>query len=119
MEGMKLREYQAPYGKQRMIKHLKYRYDQAIEHQETSYPRDIMASLGITYRAIAQPKQNEVWFLRCENIPHILPPYLTKLDIDLTSWIGRGFTKEDVNYILIDTPSDLEHPVKILHKDEK
>jgi hypothetical protein len=57
-------------------------------------PADDMKSLGITYQHVTgQSMADEVWFWNCENVPELLPPYITKLKINPHDVIGYGLSK--------------------------
>lgn len=68
-------------------------------HQE--HPQEVMRGLGITYQhSTPQSIADCWWFWNCENIPEILPEYLSIMDNDPVECIGWGLSEEDANKIL-------------------
>lgn len=66
----------------------------------TKHPQTIMKELGITYqKSTPQSIADQWWFWNCENIPPVLPDYLTEMKNDPMECIGYGLSKEDAEAI--------------------
>lgn len=75
--------------------HLRYGLMTAHDNGETRHAQETMKALGITYQhATPQSISDEWWFWNCENIPSVLPPYLTQLKIRPADAIGWGLDEE-------------------------
>jgi hypothetical protein len=58
---------------------------------ESSHPQAVMKTLGITYQhSTPQSMAEQWWFWIPENLPDLLPKYITVTDIDPMSFIGFG-----------------------------
>jgi NADH:ubiquinone oxidoreductase subunit E len=66
------------------MKHLKYCIQTAqMLCGEKRHAQEVMKELGITYRhCTAQSMFDQWWFWNCDNIPDILPKYLSVLNRD-------------------------------------
>ncbi len=54
-----------------------------------------MKRLGITYQhATPQSMGDQWWFWNCENVPDVLPPNITELEIDPMLAVGHGLSME-------------------------
>lgn len=61
----------------------------------------VIKDLGITYQhATPQSIADQWWFWNCENIPNVLPEYLTELNLNPMDAIGYGLSKETALSIL-------------------
>ena len=82
--------------------HLRYDYIGAsMTYNESRHAKVVMAELGITYQ-IATPQSvcDQWWFWNCDNIPYILPTFITPLIIDPMDCIGYGLSKADAESII-------------------
>jgi hypothetical protein len=80
--------------------HIRFDLMVAPDHNETRHPQLAMKDMGITYQhATPQSLGDQWWFWNCENVPDILPAYLTELKLDPTEAIGFGLSKEDAEKI--------------------
>ena len=84
-----------------MMKHLKYDLITAhVKHDITKHAQVTMKELGITYtHSTPQSMSDSWWFWNCENLPDILPSYLTELKIDPMEAIGWGLSQEKAESI--------------------
>ena len=68
-----------------------YNYPDDDRHAQT-----IMKELGINYQhSTPQTMGDQWWFWNCENVPEILPAYITPLELDPMECIGYGLSEED------------------------
>jgi hypothetical protein len=75
------------------LKHLRYDIMAGIKSNENRHPQDVMKALGISYQyAVPQSIADQWWFFNCENVPSLLPSYLTELNIDPIKCIGHGLS---------------------------
>ena len=66
-------------------------------HHGSGHPQEVMAKLGIEYRhAIPQSMGDCWWFFGCENLPNILPKYLSMLKLPEGEKKHWGVTDEDL-----------------------
>jgi hypothetical protein len=64
------------------------------------HPQTVMKELGITYQhSTPQSMGDQWWFWNCENLPEILPKYLTEMKNDPMECIGYGLSKETAERI--------------------
>jgi len=84
-----------------MTKHLKFSYLTAqVGCGEKRHAQEVMSDLGITYQhATPQSMVDQFWFWNCENIPEILPKYLTELNANPMECIGFGLSQENAEKI--------------------
>lgn len=76
--------------------HLRYKMTDAYYCGEQRHPQVVMKELGITYQhATPQSMGDQWWFWNCENVPEVLPQYLTDLGMDPHEAIGYGLSKDD------------------------
>lgn len=67
----------------------------ATDCNENRHPLVVMRELGITYKQeTPQTMGEQWWFWNCENIPEVLPEYLSELTVTPSEAIGFGLTKE-------------------------
>ena len=67
-----------------------------VDCDDNRHPQTIMESLGITYQhATPQSLGDQWWFWNCENIPDLLPIYMTDLDLNPMECIGFGLSEDD------------------------
>ena len=83
-----------------MAKHLNFSYYLASYRDRNEAFKDIEI-LGITYQhRTPQPMGDCCWYWNCENIPEVLPSYITEFECeDPTQYIGWGLSKEDAEKI--------------------
>ena len=80
------------------MKSLRYCHQTAHMKGESDHPQQVMEALEINYkRAIPQSLANQWWFLFCDNIPNILPEFLTVADINPSDIVGFGLSQEDAD----------------------
>lgn len=66
-----------------------------MECEITNHPQKVMQDLGITYHhSTPQSVGDQWWFWNCENLPSVLPEYLTELNIDPMECIGFGLNEK-------------------------
>lgn len=59
-----------------------------------------MQDVGITYQYSTPQSMGECfWFWNCENIPAVLPEFITELKLDPLKAVGHGLTKEEAENI--------------------
>ena len=59
-----------------------------------------MKEIGITYQhATPQSMGDQWWFWNCENIPDMLPAFLSPLDLDPLECVGYGLSQEKAEEI--------------------
>ena len=64
------------------------------------HPQKAMSAMGITYQhATPQSMGGQWWFWNCENIPEVLPPFLTVLDLQPMKCVGFGLSLENAKMI--------------------
>jgi hypothetical protein len=88
------------------MKHLRFSF--LHPEYKGGHPQQVIKDLGITYQhATPQSIGDQWWFWNCENIPEILPEYITELTsyldgkpLDPMSCIGYGLSKEDAEAIV-------------------
>ena len=81
-----------------MSKHLRFSYETAqLDCGEMRHAQAVMRELGITYQtSTPQSMSDSFWFWNCENVPEILPKYITELEIsDPLEWVGWGLSEEE------------------------
>ena len=84
--------------------HLKYDMIDALHLGEKRHAQVFMKDSGITYtHSVPQSMLDCFWFFNCENIPNIIPLFLSELLIDPKSAIGYGLSpcmaEEIISYI--------------------
>lgn len=81
--------------------HLRFDYITAqLGHNENRHAQVVMKELGITYQhSTPRSLGDQFWFWNCENVPSILPEYITVLDINPIDAIGFGLSVEDADKI--------------------
>jgi len=84
------------------MRHLRYNYIEAVLGcNENRHAQVVMKELGITYQhSTPQSMGDQWWFWNCENIPDLLPSYLTILDVNPMECIGWGLDKKTAELIL-------------------
>ena len=81
------------------MKHLRYCMYEASECVK-GHPQKIMEALGISYQiATPQSVADQWWFWGCDNVPDVLPPFLSELKNGPMDCIGLGLTKEEAEKI--------------------
>ena len=71
-----------------------------VKRLGSMHPQKAMQKLGVTYQhATPQSIGYQWWFWNCENLPDILPPFLTELELDSMECVGYGLSKEDAERI--------------------
>lgn len=71
-----------------------------MDCNEKRHAQEVMGELGITYQhATPQSISDSWWFWNCENVPAVLPPYLTELKAKPHDCIGWGLSKEQADRI--------------------
>lgn len=93
------RHWYAATPTKRAMKHLRFCYLTAHDEKEDRHAQAVMKELGITYRiSVPQSLGDQWWFLDCQNIPDVLPPYLTPMDdFDPQGAVGYGLSQEDAD----------------------
>lgn len=77
------------------MKHIKYNYGIAYLRNEFRHAGEVMENLGITYQyCVPQSAGDQFWFWNCENVPDVLPDYISELKVDPFKYVGFGLTKE-------------------------
>ena len=72
-----------------------------LQDTDSRHPQQAMRDLGITYqKATPQTLGDCWWFWNCENIPHPLPPFLKRLNINPREAIGYGLSSLDAQEIV-------------------
>ena len=84
-----------------MTKHLNFDMMWAQYHNiKQVHPQVVMDELGITYQHATPQSIMDGWiFWNCENIPELLPPYLSVVDCNPMKAIGYGLSKEQAEMI--------------------
>ena len=84
-----------------MAKHLRFDYmEAAMGCNETRHAQVVIKELGITYQhSTPQSMGDQFWFWNCENVPDVLPKYLSVADWNPMEMIGWGLSKEDAEKI--------------------
>lgn len=83
------------------MKHLQYDLISASMASENRHALTVMAELGITYQhATPQSIHDSWWFWNCENLPAVLPEYLTELKVDPMKCIGWGMDEPTARAIV-------------------
>jgi len=73
---------------------------EALDNGICEHPQDVMEKLGITYQHATPQSIMDGWiFWNCENIPELLPPYLSVVDCNPMKAIGYGLSKEQAEMI--------------------
>jgi hypothetical protein len=79
---------------------LRYSLHGAYDAKINKHAQLDMKDIGITYQhATPQSMGEQWWFWNCENVPSLLPEYLTVLDLDPHKCIGFGLSKDDADKI--------------------
>jgi hypothetical protein len=81
--------------------HLRYDYMTANTDGEDKHAQEVMKELGITYQyCTPQSICDQFWFWNCENIPEVLPDFITELKIDdPMKFVGWGLSEENAKKI--------------------
>jgi hypothetical protein len=59
-----------------------------------------MQEMGISYQhSTPQSMGDQWWFWNCENLPDVLPLFLSTLDLDPMTCVGRGLSQENAESI--------------------
>lgn len=78
-----------------MARHLRFSCYGAHVANQHSHPQLIMDDLGIKWQhATPQSIADQWWFWNCENVPDILPEFITDLNLDPMKQIGWGLSED-------------------------
>ena len=83
-----------------MAKHLNYSYMTASDCYDKRHAQVVVNELGITWQhSTPQSLGDAFWFWNCENVPEVLPKYLSVASWDPMEMIGFGLSKEQAEKI--------------------
>jgi len=100
---------------------------EASKEKAKGHPQKVMKGMGISYQySHCQPVFDQWWFWNCENIPSLLPSFVTELEHNPMTFIGWGLSKDTAEnirdyqkvieeVIVTDSHHDSESPVPHSH----
>ena len=100
-----------------------------LGHKDSRPVEEIMEELGITYQVATPRPIGDMWqFWNCENVPEVIPDYLSVADWNPMNGIGYGLSKEEAEsirdykkefvYVVTEGNYSDYHIVGIFHKKE-
>lgn len=79
-----------------MKKNLHYCLNGSAFAGENRQAETHMKELGITYEQSTPQSMYDCWqFWNCENVPDVLPNFITEMERGPMKYIGHGLTEED------------------------